>query len=65
MEPTEEGIISPMNSDFVMPTSYASEDFPVTVEHDPPAGVEVVSKPQRYANSVRILLVFQFIYNVN
>ena len=47
-----------MNSDFFMPSSFGSEDFPATVEHEPPAGVEVVSKPHRYANSVRIVLAF-------
>ena len=64
MEPTvtEETNISLMNSEFFMPTSFASEDFPATVEHEPPAGVEVVSKPHRYANSVRIVLIVFSIY---
>ena len=54
----EESDISPMNSDFFMPASFVSEDFPAPVEHDPPAGMEVVRKPHRYANSVRKELAF-------
>ena len=64
MEPTvtEETNISLMNSEFFMPTSFLSEDFPATVEHEPPAGVEVVSKLHCYANSVRIVLILFSIY---
>ena len=36
--------------------SFVSEEFHVTEELDSPAGVELVRKPQRYVNSVWIIV---------
>lgn len=49
MEPSEPMITS---SPLMRMDLSSIDDFPVSEENDPPAGVEVLTKPRRYVNSV-------------